>query len=166
MSRAIDSALEQITTAIADLRSLITDLRPAALDELGTKPALESLVARFVRQSDLEIELEVDLACENGDADQRHAPELEATVYRLVQEALNNIVKHARAQRVEIALGAAGGAMELTIRDDGVGFDIANTPRGRWGMTTMRERAEAAGGELKVDSAPGRGTRVTVKVPL
>ena len=73
MSGAIESALEQITTAIGDLRSLITELRPAALDELGTKPALETLVERVARQTDLEIELEVDLAYENGDDVPRHA---------------------------------------------------------------------------------------------
>ena len=79
MSSAIDGALEQITTAIGDLRSLITELRPAALDELGTKPALESLVARVARQTDLEIDLDVDLAYENGDAESRHVAEIEST---------------------------------------------------------------------------------------
>ena len=75
IAEAIDSAVEQLTTAIGDLRSLITELRPAALDELGTKPALEALVARFVTQTDLTVALEVDLAYESGAVSERHAPE-------------------------------------------------------------------------------------------
>ena len=71
MSAAIDGALEQITTALGDLRSLITELRPAALDELGTKPALETLAARVMGQTDLEIDLAIDVAYDNGDAEQR-----------------------------------------------------------------------------------------------
>jgi signal transduction histidine kinase len=164
MSRAIDSALEQITTAIADLRSLITELRPAALDELGTKPALESLVARFGRHAGLEIELEVDLACENGDADQRHAPELEATVYRLVQEALNNVAKHAAAMRVEISVTDRAGEIVLTIRDDGKGFDPQKASGG-FGLLGMRERLALVGGALEIESAPGDGALIRATMP-
>jgi signal transduction histidine kinase len=164
MSGAIDSALEQITTAIGDLRSLITDLRPAALDELGTKPALESLVARFVRQTDLQIELEVDLAYDNGDADQRHAPELEATVYRLVQEALNNVAKHAAATRVKVSLTDRAGEIVLTVRDDGTGFD-PQAGSGGFGLLGMRERLALVGGALVIDSAPGDGTLIRATMP-
>ena len=126
MSGAIDSALEQITTAIGDLRSLITELRPAALDELGTKPALESLVARFVRQTDLDVDLDVDLAYENGAADARHTAEVESTIYRLVQEALTNVAKHAQATRVRGARRRSSTAsIRVEVRDDGRGFDPA-----------------------------------------
>ena len=123
MSGAIESALEQITTAIGDLRSLITELRPAALDELGTKPALETLVERVARQTDLEIALEVDLAYDNGDDVGRHIPEIESTVYRLVQEALTNVGKHAGATRVEIFVSDRDGQVAVTVRDDGAGFE-------------------------------------------
>ena len=140
MSSAIDGALEQITTAIGDLRSLITELRPAALDELGTKPALESLVARVMRQTDLEIDLAVDLAYENGDAESRHVAEIESTIYRLVQEALTNVAKHAQATRVEVRVSDRDGDIALSVRDDGSGFD----PQRRLGRLRPARHARAA----------------------
>ena len=93
-------AIEHITTGIGDLRSLITDLRPAALDEFGIRPALETLVTRVSRQSDLAVDLEIDLAYEGTEAALRHPAEIESTVYRVVQEALTNVAKHAEAARV------------------------------------------------------------------
>ena len=94
---AMSEAIEHITTSIGDLRSLITDLRPAALDEFGIKPALETLVARVSLQSDLAVDLEIDLAYEGTEADLRHPAEIESTVYRVVQEALTNVAKHGEA---------------------------------------------------------------------
>jgi signal transduction histidine kinase len=164
MGGAIDSALEQLTLAIADLRSLITELRPAALDELGTKAALETLVARFARQTELEIELDVDLAYENGDTSERHTPELEATVYRLVQEALNNIVKHARARRVGVRVSDREGDVAILVRDDGDGFDAGVTSSG-FGLVGMRERLALVSGTLNIESAPGAGTTIEAAIP-
>ncbi len=97
MRGAIDGALEQITTAIGDLRSLITELRPAALDELGTKPALESLVARFALRPTSRSSSTIDLAYENGEPSSATPPRSKPTMYRLVQEALTNVTKHAGA---------------------------------------------------------------------
>ena len=156
---AIDSAVEQLTTAIGDLRSLITELRPAALDELGTKPALEALVTRFVTQTDLTVALEVDLAYENGAVSERHAPEVEATIYRLVQEALNNIAKHARAREVSVRVTDRDGEIEVLVRDDGNGFDPAQQASG-FGLLGMRERLALVNGRLVVESAPGQGTAI------
>jgi signal transduction histidine kinase len=161
---ALDDALEQLTTAIGDLRSLITDLRPAALDELGTKPALETLVRRVERQTDLEIDLEIDLAYENGDAEFRHDREVESTVYRLVQEALTNVAKHAGATRVEIRVSDRDGGIALMIRDDGNGFDPGRGSSG-FGLLGMRERLALVNGELDVDSSPGAGTVVRASIP-
>jgi len=87
-------------------------------------------------------------------------------LFRIAQEALNNTAKHASASKVTLGLEEAGGELVLSVADDGKGFDPAAAPRGRWGMTTMRERAEAAGGRLSVDSSPGSGTTVRATVPL
>lgn len=165
MTGAIDSALEQLSIGIADLRSLITELRPAALDELGTKPALEALVTRFERQSALQIELEVDLAYENGAAEDRHAPDIEATVYRLVQEALNNVVKHARAHAVTVRVTDGDEQVVVYVGDDGDGFDAEQQSSG-FGLLGMRERLALVNGKLTVDSTPGEGTTVRAEIPL
>jgi signal transduction histidine kinase len=165
MSGAIESALEQITTSIGDLRSLITELRPAALDELGTKPALETLVERVIRQTDLEIALEVDLAYDNGDDVPRHAPEIESTVYRLVQEALTNVGKHARASRVEVSVSDRDGQVAVTVRDDGAGFELGARSSG-FGLVGMRERLALVHGTLEIESAPGSGTLIRASIPV
>ncbi|HET6551605.1 MAG TPA: GAF domain-containing sensor histidine kinase [Solirubrobacter sp.] len=160
MTGAIESALEQITTAIGDLRSLITELRPAALDELGTKPALESLAARVNRQTDVEIDLYVEL----GDREARLVPEIESTIYRLVQEALTNVAKHAGATRVQVRVCERDHAIALTVRDDGGGFDPLQGTSG-FGLLGMRERLALVGGTLQVESAPGEGTLLRAHIP-
>ena len=159
MSAAIDSALEQITTAIGDLRSLITELRPAALDELGAKPALETLVAGVMRQTDMEIELEIELA------EPRLAPEIESTVYRIVQEALNNVAKHAAATRVDVRVSDRGGDISLLVRDNGRGFDAQQRSSG-FGLLGMRERLALVGGTFALESSPGNGTVVRATIPV
>jgi signal transduction histidine kinase len=163
MTSAIDGALEQITTAIGDLRSLITELRPAALDELGAKAALESLVVRVERQTDLQITLDVDLTHGSEDAS-RHTPEVEATIYRLVQEALTNVAKHAAATQVEVTVGDGAGEVTLMVSDDGVGFDTKATTGG-FGLLGMRERVALVGGTLQIESKPGLGTVLRAAIP-
>jgi signal transduction histidine kinase len=96
----------------------------------------------------------------------RVRPEVAVALFRVAQEALNNILKHARAKHVRIEVFTSERDIMLEVHDDGLGFDPLAAPRGRWGMTTMRERVQAAGGELRVESAPGAGTRVVAKVPL
>ena len=103
VDRILEQAIEHVQLGVDALRGLVTELRPAALDELGTAPALRALIDRTATTAGLEIELNVDLAYEQGRADTRHAPELESTMYRLVQEALTNVVKHAGASRVTVA---------------------------------------------------------------
>jgi signal transduction histidine kinase len=87
-------------------------------------------------------------------------------LFRIAQEALNNAAKHSSAKRITVLLERNGAELALSVSDDGCGFDPAQAPRGRWGMTTMRERAEAAGGRLLVDSSPGKGTAVRASVPV
>ena len=160
----MSEAIEHITTSIGDLRSLITDLRPAALDEFGIRPALETLVARVSLQSDLAVDLEIDLAYEGTEAALRHPAEIESTVYRVVQEALTNVAKHGEAARVEVRVSDRAGDVEVVVRDDGKGFDLQERTPG-FGLLGMRERLALVRGTLDVESAPGAGTTLRATVP-
>jgi signal transduction histidine kinase len=160
----LDQAIEQIDTEITGLRRLITDLRPAALDTFGTKAALEGLAERITTTSGLEIELEVDLDYESERAAQRHPPALESAMYRLVQEALTNVVKHAEATVVEVSVTERDNRIEIVVQDDGHGFDPDATTDG-FGLLGMRERASLVGGQLEVESRPGEGTTVRATIP-
>jgi signal transduction histidine kinase len=159
LEQAVRTAVEQIGTEIEKLRMLITELRPAALDELGLQPAIESLASRVAAVEGLEVETEVAL----GTDDERLAPELETAVYRLVQEALTNVVKHAGASRVAIEIVAHDGHVDVAVRDDGSGFE-PTLPRDGFGITGMRERVALANGTLTIDSAPGEGTTVSARL--
>jgi signal transduction histidine kinase len=161
---SISEAIEHITTSIGDLRSLISDLRPAALDEFGIRPALEALVARVVRQSDVAVELEVD-GDGDGETPTRYPLEVESTVYRVVQEALTNVVKHADAVHVRIRVTDRGGAIEVLVRDDGHGFDAYEGTAG-FGVLGMRERLALVGATFDIESATGVGTTVRASIPL
>jgi signal transduction histidine kinase len=163
LDRAVDQAIEMLGHGIENLRSLITELRPAALDELGTVPAVRALVERVRATSGLEIELDVALADEEG----RTSPEVEAAVYRVVQEALTNVVKHAEAKHVAIRIADADddGQLLVVIEDDGCGFDPHETGSG-FGLLGMRERVTLVQGQLEVTSRPGDGTRLTATIPI
>ncbi len=162
---ALDGALEQIATEITGLRRLISDLRPAALDTFGIKSAVEGLAERVAATSGLEVELEIELAYESGDSATRPDTATEDALYRLVQEGLGNVVKHAEATRVTVALTEGDGAIALTLHDDGRGFD-PYAPSEGFGLLGMRERATLVGGELTVESAPGAGTTIRATVPV
>ena len=164
---AIDQALEIIGHGIANLRALITDLRPASLDELGPEPALSALVTRCRAHTGLEIALDVDLAYEQGRTPNRHTPDLELVIYRLVQEALNNVAKHAHAKavRVRVVEHDAERAVLVEVHDDGRGFDPSDASEG-FGLVGMRERVAAVGGSVAVESSPGEGTRLWARLPV
>ena len=165
VDRMLEQAIEHVQLGVDGLRALITELRPAALDELGTAPALRTLIDRTSATTGLEIEFDVDLAYEAGRVDTRHAPELESTMYRLVQEALTNVVKHAGATRVTVAMIEDDATVELTVTDDGAGFETGATSEG-FGLIGMRERVTLLGGELHFDSQPGAGTIVAARIPV
>jgi signal transduction histidine kinase len=162
---ALDEAIELLTTGIADLRALITDLRPAALDELGLAAALRTLIERVARHSDLEIDLDIDLAYERDSAATRHVIEVESAGYRMVQEALTNVVKHAGARRVQVRVTDADDSLEITLRDDGSGF-APDAGSSGFGLVGMRERIALVHGTLDVDSAPGDGTTIRACIPI
>jgi signal transduction histidine kinase len=162
MRDAMGQAVGHVSAEIDNLRALIAELRPPALDQLGLEPALASLVQRTEATSGLEIAADVRLG---GDED-RLAPELETTVYRIVQEALTNVVKHARAQRVEIDVREAAGGVDVRVADDGAGLGAGARGGGGFGLVGMRERVEIAGGELNVEPGDGGGTVVRARLPL
>jgi two-component system, NarL family, sensor histidine kinase DevS len=164
LEQAVDRALEELGSQIGGLRSLITELRPAALDEIGLQPAIEGLAERTESVHGLGVKTQIDLADRVGDSF-RLSPIVETTVYRLAQEALTNAARHAGAQRAEVTIREHGGAVEIIVSDDGSGFDPETPARG-FGLTGMRERVTLVGGELEVSSSPGAGTTVRATVPV
>jgi signal transduction histidine kinase len=163
--RVLAQAAEQATHEIAQLRALITDLRPAALDDLGIEAALEALIDRSRRASGLEIDMVADFTLEAGRVAERHLPEVETAIYRIIQEALTNAVRHAGATRIHVKVREHEGRVEILVEDDGRGFEV-QARRGGFGLVGMRERVELERGTLQVTSRPGDGTRVEVTLPL
>jgi two-component system, NarL family, sensor histidine kinase DevS len=159
LEAAVEETIEDIARDIEELRALISELRPATLDQLGLAAALEDLAERVEHGAEIELEAELEVD------ETRLDPELETVVYRLVQEALNNVAKHADAARVHLHLRGDEDSLAVLVSDDGGGFDPAGEHSG-FGLVGMRERVELAGGELQIESMPGSGTRVMASVPL
>lgn len=157
-------AIDQLDVEIENLRALVTELRPAALDELGLAAALRSLVERVTTQDDVAVELDVRLRWETGGAGERLAGEIEETIYRLVQESVRNVLRHANASSVAIEVSEEDEAVTVSVRDDGEGFEADEPTRGL-GLLGMRERIDLVGGELEVSSRPGEGTAVVARLP-
>jgi signal transduction histidine kinase len=173
LSAAVDAVLEGLGDEIDGLRHLITELRPAALDDLGLVPALEALARRAQAIDSLDVQTEIDLGPEYED--QRLDPELESTIYRVVQEALTNVSRHAKATRAVISVSERDGLVRTAVTDDGQGLSnpAGVTPeergdglKGGFGLSGMRERAELVGGELELGPGQGGGTTVRLTVPL
>lgn len=160
----IVEAVEQIEMSITGLRHLITELRPAALDDYGLGAALDALVERVGRTTGMDVSANVSLAFEAGTASSRHDPDIENALYRLVQEALTNAARHARAETVTVTVTEDGSHIFVEVRDDGSGFDVGLPTEG-FGLAGMRERVELAGGVIEITSSERRGTRVTAKIP-
>jgi len=154
----VREAVAELEGEIASLRSLVTDLRPAALDDLGVQAAIEDLAGR-ARRHGLEVELTIDLAYEQARETERHTTELETAIYRIVQEALNNARTHAAANRAVVEIKESVTTVSVIVRDDGRGFDPATGTAG-FGLAGMRERAELLDGTLDIRSSPGEGTTV------
>jgi signal transduction histidine kinase len=160
---AVGSTVENVREEIANLRSLIVELRPAALDEYGAGAAIESLAERTAARQGIAVEAHVDMAWERGEQPSRHTPELESTLYRLVQESVTNAVRHAGASRIRIEVGERDGYLDVAVTDDGHGFDLGAQSTG-FGLMGMRERVELADGALEVDTGPS-GTTVRARLP-
>jgi signal transduction histidine kinase len=151
---------ELVVTTLQDVRRLAVELRPRALDDFGLLAALERLGETFAEQMGIEVDVESRLG------DERLPAEIETALYRITQEAMTNIVKHARASRVSILLVRKARSATAVIEDDGVGFDPAVTRDGGIGLIGMRERVELLDGRLEVESSPGVGTTLVAEVPL
>jgi signal transduction histidine kinase len=168
--RLIAQASDQVERVIASLQGLITELRPASLDQLGVGAALEALVSRMQTRTGLDVELDVRLAYELGIEPTRLAPDLEGALYRVAQEALTNVVKHAHAGRARVAVSEDGDRVDLTIEDDGVGVEEASSDGrgsgGGFGLVGMQERVELLNGELAVEAPEEGGTRVRATFPV
>ncbi len=157
---ALDTAVHELGREIANLRSLITELRPAALDELGLRPALSALFQRAETLHGLQVHTDVRFdPAEPGRLD----PELETAIYRIVQESLSNVAHHSGAGHVAVEITERRGEILIIVADDGHGFD-ATAPRGGFGLTGMHERVALLGGRLEVDSSR-RGTAVVATLP-
>ncbi|HET9677324.1 MAG TPA: GAF domain-containing protein [Solirubrobacterales bacterium] len=161
----IQRAITDVEAEAEKLRSLITDLRPVALDQLGVAAAIETL-ADSIEAPELEIQTRINLSFEEGRAEDRLDGELETAVYRIVQEALTNTRKHARASSVVVEVVEDDGRCELkiSVQDDGDGFDPSARSDG-FGIGGMRERAELLNGSLEIHSSTGAGTKVDAVIP-
>jgi two-component system, NarL family, sensor histidine kinase DevS len=160
MREAASDLRELVVATLQDVRRLAVQLRPKALDDFGLAPALERLVQTFSEATDIRVELEPQLGSE------RLPAEVETTLYRIVQEALTNIVKHAEASNVSILLVRRESSATVVIEDDGKGFDPGATRDEGLGLEGMRERAELHDGRLTIESKADAGTTLAVEVPL
>jgi signal transduction histidine kinase len=163
LSTAVGHAVDQLEEAISNLRALITDLRPAALDELGVTAAIEALAERVARH-DVEVDVDIELAGGHGSNPMRLSEEMETALYRIAQEALTNATKHGRAGRAVVEIRELGDIVRLSVRDDGRGFDPSAGSDG-FGLLGMRERTTMLGGELQITTAPGAGTTISASIP-
>jgi len=145
------------------VRDLSLDLRPSLLDDLGLVPAVRWYVERQAKRAGLTAEVEV------GSVPQDLGPDLAVACFRIVQESITNILRHAEATRIYVGLGQTDQHLDLCIKDDGIGFTIhqsAPADRAAFGLLGMRERAQALGGQITIDSLPDRGTEIHVRIPL
>jgi signal transduction histidine kinase len=156
---AVEELRELVRSTLQDVRQLAVELRPTALDDFGLVPALERLLATFSESTGIATDLEAPLQ-------ERLPPELETALYRIVQEALTNIVKHARATRVSIVLTRKPSSISAVIEDDGVGFELGSVRADGLGLVGMRERVALLGGRLAIESTPDAGTTLLAEVPL
>ena len=164
--QALDESLMIVDEALERVRELSLNLRPSVLDNLGLSSALRWYVDRYARRSGIIADLKSDL--EDGT---RLRLELETACFRIVQEALTNVVRHARATHVLVRINRSNGNLHLKVKDNGVGFDVQTLlkdwpPALALGLRGMEERAAAVQGRLKIDSAPMRGTEISVSFPL
>jgi signal transduction histidine kinase len=150
---------ELVVSTLQDVRRLAVELRPAALDDFGLAPALQRLVDVHRQDADVHVDLEVTLG------DERLPADVETTMYRIVQESLTNVAKHAGAARISVLVTRTNNAAVVVVEDDGKGFDTSSPTEGL-GLSGMRERVALAGGRFRVETANAGGTTIAVEIPL
>ncbi|MCS6951869.1 MAG: MCP four helix bundle domain-containing protein [Bryobacterales bacterium] len=158
-SPAVEDCIRLVDEALRNVRELSHLLRPIILDDFGLDAGLRWLAERFAQRTGIEVEYSSTFA-------ERLADETETHLFRIAQEALTNVARHAGATKVKMELAAQGGELRLTIRDNGRGLPETTAAEAGMGMTGMRARARSAGGELRVLSAPGAGVQIEARVPL
>lgn len=166
-SHCIKDNIDAVDEALRLVRDLSIDLRPPLLDDLGLPTALCWYLDRYARRSGLTAEVQIEMLNQN----ERFSRELETACFRIAQEALTNVVRHARARHVSLQLARKESLLEMIIKDDGVGFDLAALCKrasraATLGLLGMQERAHAAGGQVHIHSAPSDGTKIRFTVPL
>jgi len=164
-ARQLEELKQQTSAALDALRRLVADLRPSQLDDLGLAAALRWYVDEY--KSRVPVDVTVDIR----GTPRRLKAEVESVLFRIAQEALTNVAKHANASHVKVELDFRASSVHLSVTDDGVGFNPARVlrPRARrkaWGLLGMQERADLVGGVCQIISRPGRGTQIRIKVPL
>ncbi|MDH4619226.1 sensor histidine kinase [Brevibacillus sp. AY1] len=153
---------EMVRMSLSDVRRIIFDLRPMALDDLGLVPTLQ----KYIRTCEERIETTIDLVVFGVEPPLRSS--VKAAIFRLVQECLNNVEKHANANTVQVKLEFLQESLRLVVKDDGIGFDLNErmATGGSFGLLGMNERTQLLEGEIEVQSAPGEGTKVLFQIPL
>lgn len=166
VSGYINDNMEALDEALRLVRDLSVDLRPPVLDDFGLATALRWYVDRYAKRTGLDVEVVIDLADEN----ERFSRDLETACFRIAQEALTNVVRHSRAHTVLLRLVKNENVLLLTVRDDGVGFDLESLRRrarvSTLGLISMQERAYVAGGTIELDSVISKGTEVRLMLRL
>ena len=157
----IEDSLALVMQTTESIRDVMADLRPPVLDDYGLVAALDWYGRQFSQR------MKTAVVVEGEEPDPRLAPRMENALFRISQEALNNVAKHAQATEAVVTVTTSPEFVRLTIADDGIGFDaarVADDELPGWGLLTMTERAEVVGGVCRIDSQPGQGTRVIVEV--
>jgi signal transduction histidine kinase len=161
LKERLDASCDLIGRAVVEVRRILADLSPAVLEQLGLAAAVRRLLSRFEEQYGIEVR--ADLAglgaVEKGTA---------TVVYRLVQECCNNVAKHSSASRLNVWLRTDDRTLRMRLEDDGAGFKVedALSKRDSFGLAGMQERVTLCGGTLRIDSRPGRGTRILAELPI
>ena len=157
---AVTELRELVVSTLQNVRRLAVELRPATLDDFGLVPAIERLRDVVEAQAGISVDIRSDL----GDA--RLPSDVETALYRIVQEAFTNVLKHAAASRVSVRLDRRADKVTLVVHDDGRGFDPATAREGSLGLVGMRERAALLGGHLTTESSEDAGTMIKAEVPI
>jgi signal transduction histidine kinase len=165
ITQSVAQSIGLVDAALVRVRSLSLDLRPSQLDDLGLQPALRWYFDRQSRTAGIEVQFIAELPPERLD------PAVETACFRIAQEAMTNIIRHAEAKRVRVGLHGRNGELELTVEDDGTGFNVAAAQAcavggQSFGLLGMEERAELAGGRMEMHSSAGAGTRIRACFPL
>jgi signal transduction histidine kinase len=156
---AVADMRELVIATLQDVRRLAVELRPKALDDFGLVAALERLTALFQEQTGIAVDLQAAI-------EERLPGRVETTLYRIIQEAFTNVVKHARARGVSVIVTRRGSSVATVIEDDGRGFEPTIVGEESFGLLGMRERVAMLGGKLEVESAPGCGTTLAITIPI